>query len=259
MSTTTEAAAGIGHNDPPLDLSAALDLDVLTRQLAADTADLMARVTERLDGFERFKVLAANGIPDDTTLAKAGDFARQLSDSISVADDRRTKIKKPVLDAQRAIDGFFKSRMTDPLDAAKRAVLAAVTAYQQKKAREAAEAAAAERRRLAEEAAALAAKAERTGDDDAMEQAIQREEQAAAIPVAPQPAPVVRTDMGSTIGSRKGPWKVRVTDMSKIPATYLLPNEALLLALVKSTPAIQEKPDSVPGVEFYRETVASIR
>lgn len=256
---STEPAT-IGHNSGALDLTLALDPTQLLSDLQADAQPLFIRKEELIAAFSRFQAATADGIPDEETQARAGDFVRQIAAHVVVVDARRTAIKKPVLEAQRIIDEFFKRDITDPLDAAKRAVLAKVTAFLHKQQQEEAARRRAEAERQRAEAERLAAEAERTASPRMMERALEAEEKAWATGAAPVKVEAVRSDLGTTISSRRGPWKMRVTDISKIPHAYLLPNEPVLIALAKThATSIEAGTQPIEGVEFYRDVTANIR
>jgi hypothetical protein len=50
-------------------------------------------------------------------------------------------------------------------------------------------------------------------------------------------------------------WKARVIDFAKLPDMYKLPNEKALNAMAVSI----KGPSNIPGVEFYFESVLSVR
>lgn len=252
--------ATLGHNSNSIDLALVLDPEQLLADLKAGTTELFTRRDELVTAFERFQTATANGLADDEAAGKAGDFVRMLGDLLKTADTRRTTIKAPVLEAQRVIDNFFKRDLADPVDAAKRAVSASISSYvaaRERAEREARQAAAEAQRR---EAQRLAEEAERTQNAATMDRALDAEaraEQTAAAPVAPPP---VRSGLGTTVSSRKGPIKMRVTDIDKVPRAYLVPSEPMLLGYAKAhAAAIDAGQQPIPGVEFYREVTANIR
>lgn len=257
--TTVAAPPGPGHNQGPLDLSLVLNADQLLADLQADTVALFQRKEELVAAFERFQTATKDGITSDEVLARAGDFSRQLSALLQAIDARRVAIKKPVLDAQRTIDGFFKRDLSDPIDAAKAAVGKKADVYVMEKRREAERRAAEEAARVRAEAQRLAEEAERQQSSRLMDAAVEAEAQAAAVEAAPAAAVHVRSDYGTTVGTRRGPWKVRVVDIAKVPTQYLAVNEPVLLATAKTDPRIDAGEQPIPGVEFYREIKAAIR
>ena len=111
-----------------------------------------------LERFETFQTVTARGIEDDFTAGHAADFCKALKDAASALDEVRTRIKRPVLHAQRLIDGEAR-KLTDPVTAAVREVEARVTVYLQAKEEMARAAARAEAEMLQAEAERLAAEA----------------------------------------------------------------------------------------------------
>lgn len=248
---TTDTAAGIGHNQPPeptLDLSTATLNGILARR--SDT--LATRQAALLAGLDRFKAaIQPDGIPNDETLGRAGDFDRQLRELEQALDAQRTEVKAPVLAASKIIDGHYRS-LSDPLGAGRRVVQDAMSAYAARKRREAEEQARAE-------AAALARKAELAADRGDTATAVALDEQAEQVAQAATAPVRVASDLGTTVFTRKGPWKVRITDAAKIPREYLMPNEPKLLAEARTNKAIEAGEQPIPGVEFYRETKVGTR
>lgn len=254
----TQSTPAAGHNSGTLDLSLALDPDLLLRDMRDDSAGLIARGVELLAAFDRYAA-GGNTIPDADTAARAGDFARQLAAHLATIDARRKAVKQPVLDAQRAIDGFYSSVLADPITAAKSAVTSAVDEYVRRRQREERERQAQEAARQRAEAQRLADAAEQQNNSALMDRAIAAEEAAAATAAAPIQPEMVRSDLGTTISTRKGPWQIRITDDAAVPRQYMTPNGPLLLALAKTLPAIERGEQPIPGVEYYRETKANIR
>lgn len=104
--TTEQPAAGIGDNrGPPLFTPADLQL-----QLGEDHAALFKRRDDLLAGEERVPP-----IDNDEEAAKLGDFIRQITALARKAEGARVTAKEPFLEAERAVDGFFKQIVT-PLD-----------------------------------------------------------------------------------------------------------------------------------------------
>jgi hypothetical protein len=250
---------GPGHNSGTLDLSLALDADQLLADLRADTAALAARTDDLVAAFGRFQARTADGIADDVVLAQAGDFVRQLRAHIAAVDSRRTVVKAPVLAAQRAIDGFFKAALAEPVEHAIKGVTHAVDDYMRRLRAIEAERAREEAARQRAEADRMAREAEQRRSASLMDAAVEAEAKAEALEAAPVAVEPVRSDLGTTISTRHGLWKVRVTDITLVPAQYLVINEAVLIATARTNPAIAAGQQPVPGVEFYREIKSSIR
>ena len=102
----------------------------------------------------------------------AADFCKALKDAASALDEVRTRIKRPVLHAQRLIDGGAK-QLTDPVTAAVREVEARVTVYLRAKEEMARTAARAEAERLALEAEARIADANTSNSAEDIEAAVE--------------------------------------------------------------------------------------
>ncbi|MDB5243749.1 MAG: hypothetical protein JWP57_4375, partial [Spirosoma sp.] len=145
--TYQEPPPPAGHNSEAIDLALLLDADAISAGLRATYADRIARRAELVAGVDRFLALAASGIDGDTMQGRAGDFVRQIMDEAKALELARTTYKKPVLDATRTIDGFFKRELTDPLAEAQKKVAEKMIAYADRKRREAQAAAAAEAQR----------------------------------------------------------------------------------------------------------------
>lgn len=104
------------------------------------------------------------------------------------------------------------------------------------------------KRKEAEEMAALAIQAEQSGDTEFAAEAMAT----AAI----QAATVTLTPKATGCSYRKV-WRHRVTDIQAVPREYMIVNDAALSALAK---AFKDSPaTTIPGVEFYSETVLSGR
>jgi len=155
-----------------------------------------------------------------------------------------------------------KKKLTDPLDTAEKQIKAAISTYtleQERKAREeqarlraeAEERARKERERL--ESQAL--KAMDKGQEEKAEALIEKAESVQVM--TPIAAPTYHAPSG--ISTRKT-WKARVTDESKVPAYYagvlIRPVDGAALNRI----AVMTKgPSSIPGVEFYEDSVVSAR
>ena len=136
-------------NAPVVDLDAALDPALLAAWIEFSYAGHAAAIDALLARFVKFSEVTASGIADDFVAGHAADFARDLKAAARALDETHTRIKKPVLHAQRLIDGSAKA-LSDRVASAVREVEARVTAYLKVKEAEARAAAEAEARRLAE-------------------------------------------------------------------------------------------------------------
>ena len=248
------STAGIGHNNPPLPTPVEL-----ARYLGETESDLLKRRDELLAGVARFEK-AFPVISDDEEQGKASDFHKMIGQAIKKARDRFMPAKKPWLDGGRQVDAFFKS-ITDPLEAAQKAVARPMEAYALQQ-REIA-------RKAREEAARIARdEADRKQRQYLEDQRQQAEAEAAARPPAPtieetiaaadaadradkaanvKSADLTRTrgDLGG-VSSLRDVWEVEVEDITKVPAEYLLFNQALARKAV-SGGKLQE----IPGCRVF--------
>jgi hypothetical protein len=241
--------APAGHNNPPVDLHAALEPRALAAMIAAALARHTAATAALLAEYQRFAATTAAGIADDATDARAVEFAADIKIELDNTDATRAEIKAPVLAAQKAIDGAARV-IADQLDAARTEVQRRHTAYLiAKDTRIRAEAREAAAR--AEEAAwAAAQEANETGEvDKFVEAAAARAEQyaAEAVVFAPVLATTrMRTASGVTSGL-KDDWKFVTTDLAQVPAQYLQINEAAIKA------AIRAGVRSIPGLRIFNQ------
>jgi len=179
--------------------------------------------------------------------------------------DIKTKIKavkeywkEPKAAAQAAHKQLVarETTMLKPLETAENAIKKAMltyTAEREKAAREAAEAARRERDAEAQRLEAIAAQAEAQGDDDTAE--IMRD-MAEAVPVR-----AVEVSAPSVKGtSVRKVWKARVTDEKLVPAYfdgYEL--REINMTMLNNLARWKEGRMEIPGVEFYQDSVMSVR
>ena len=79
--------------------------------------------------FVKFIDVTVSGIADDYTMpVSRADFAKDLKAAANALDETRTRIKKPILHAQRLVDGEAK-KLSDRVASAVREVEARVTTY----------------------------------------------------------------------------------------------------------------------------------
>lgn len=193
-------------------------------------------------------------------------------------EELRKRLKQPVLDAARNIDDQFRQPLAELTDAVQ-VIDQAVKAYVAEQARLRAaeeqrlrEEAARERERLQREAAVEAAKAEalrrqaaeaaergsletaarlnaRADQADARSDARDDAVHHVAVPVVPE-APVKVAGL-----STRERWAFRVTDASKLPREYLMPDESAIRAVVNGLKGNTR----IPGVEVYRDDTVTGR
>lgn len=230
-----ETRPGIGHNRalvPELDP----DIDEIMRPLKARADELHAaeaRVPTALDA---------------ATVGKAADFVKQIGAAAKGTEDARAKTKQPFLDAGKMIDATFKA-VSDPLLALKKRIEGKIGEYQRKVEAEERRRREEEARRAAEDAAKKEAEAQ---TKDALDEAIEAHAEAAkakaAVAAPPQEIARARGDFGSVATTRTA-WKHEITNATKIPREYLMPNDAAIKAAVKA--GVRE----IAGIRIYQETL----
>lgn len=243
------------HNAPVVDLSAALDPAALAPWIEFQYAAHTARRDGLIAAHGRFLAATAQGIADDDVAGRATDFARQLRAASVETDATRTKIKAPVLHAQRLIDGEAK-KIVDSLAAAGADVQARLTAYLQAKEARARAEAEAEAHRLAAEADAAIAAAQAIDTNEATDAAVAAIQEAdlAAQHAAAAPKELSRTrSANGSLAGLKDNWIFTIDDISKVPAHYLTVNDAMVKAAIKT--GVRD----IPGLKIQNDTKVYIR
>jgi hypothetical protein len=242
-------------NAPSIDLTAALDPSSLAWWIEYSYSEHAAAISALLTRFQAFANVTANGIQDDFIAGHAADFARDLKQASAALDETRTRIKKPVLHAQRMIDGSAKA-LTDQVTAAVREVETRVTAYLRAKEVAARAAAEAEAQRLALEAEARIAEANETNDDAAIEAAVESMDAASkADELANAKAlELTRTrGVGGALTALKDNWVAELVDITKVPTAYLQLNDSVVKAAIKS--GVRD----IPGIRIWNDAKAFVR
>ena len=263
MSAASASVATVGHNLPRVDLETALEPGALAAWLTQQYLPHQARHDELMAAYTRFLAATAEGIHTDAVAAKATDFARQFKTAQTDTDATRSRIKAPVLAAQRTIDGSAKS-ITDPLAAAGKTIESRITAWLIEKERAARAAAEAEAAAKEAEAQRLMAEAVQTDDAVVTEAAVEAYEQAETAIAAAQAKPADLTRMHTPLGgvtSLRVNWGYEVEDITKVPAAYLTINDAVVKAAIRSAPRQSDgKPlIAIPGIRIVAEHKATIR
>jgi hypothetical protein len=276
----------IGDNHPPspiVDLAATLAPDILIASIEADFVVEQERVKSLLGAMGRFNALLKSTDGKITSAAiagKAGDFVKQLRDTVKDIEAKREAYKRPIITAGKTIDAAFKNPMISPLQKAAEDVLYEINGYQErerkaesKRQREAAAADALERRRAADaeqaRLAANAAAAESAGDiESALEIEAEAEQVNAlakveAAPAYTPPAAEIKlatqkSDLGSTIGTRVT-WNFELVDIALVPKMFVSLNTDMVKAMLKSDPTIKTGSQPIPGVRFYATQSANVR
>lgn len=280
------ARGAIGGNNPPSPLlpEKLIDPEALPELFAANYGPLVQRGEELSAGLGRWKEKhlvpkpadwpegkawpARYAIPDDADNGRTSNFVRLLtgyaggkSPASGEVDEARAKVKKPILDAGKVVDGWFGG-LRDGIRADVLLMDRAQLEYMQKKLRE-------EQDRRDQEAAAAieeanrkaAAAREADGADEAVAEAVAAEEVAetaikrAEVPVADMTR--TRTAEGTTT-SLGGKWVAKVVDLMalvKAVATGSAPIEFLASDDSFITRSVQAKNGTIsyPGIEISRE------
>ena len=242
-------------NVPHIDLAAALNPDTLAAYLDYQFADHVSNVAVLSVRFDKFLTVTRDGIGDDVMVGHATDFTKELRDEINATDATRTRIKAPVLHAQRLIDGGAK-KLTDKLAAASTTVTSRITEYLRKKEAALRVAAEQEAARLQAEAEARIAEAQATATIEAHDSAVEAIEQAqAAVAVAEaKPLELTRTrSAGGGLTGLKDNWVYEILDLTKVPAHLLTINDAAVKLAVK------QGSREIPGLRIWNDAKAFVR
>jgi len=245
----------MNDNVPHIDLTASLDPDSIEWWLSYQYAEHETAINALIERFIKFSDVTSPGIHDDFVAGHAADFARDLKAAANALDETRTRIKKPVLHAQRLIDGRAK-KLTDQVTAAVREVETRVTAYLRAKEVAARAAAEAEAARLQAEAEQATAEALRTGDITESEAAInlyEASQQADELANA-KALELTRTrGVGGALTALKDNWVAELEDITKVPAAYLQLNDSVVKAAIKT--GVRD----IPGIRIWNDAKAFVR
>ena len=243
-------------NVPAVDLDAALDPASLAAWIEFSYSAHAAAIAALLERFVKFIEVTASGIADDYTAGISADFARDLESGVANAlDETRTRIKKPILHAQRLVDGEAK-KLSDRVASAVREVEARVTTYLRAIEVEARAAAEAEARRLALEAEARIAEANESNTEVAIEAAVESMDAASKADEMANARALEFTrtrGVGGALTALKDIWVFGVGDITKVPVAYLQVNDAAVRAAFKS--GVRE----VPGIRRWNDAQAYVR
>lgn len=265
MNAITQPAspAGIGHNSGDPAPLAVIDLDKLRAGLTDRYMGLAGKVEAHEAAQERFSKANPKGIDDEDTAGRIADWIKQITGLSSTLDDTRKAEKASVLEAGRTIDGFFGS-MGERLAQIKAGGLKALTDYSVLKAERRRAELAAEAKRQAAEAERLAAQAEVQQSVTLEAEAVAAEQRSVDLQAAAASAPVAelsrtRGDFGST-SSVRTTWTYEIDDISKVPTQYLMLNEPMVRAAIKTALKLKGVPQiTIPGLRIVSEQKAVVR
>lgn len=247
-------------NIPTIDIAAALSPDRLAPWLEYELASHASVVAALEARHEKFLQVTANGICDDGVAGHATDFIKELKAAATATDETRTRIKAPVLHAQRLIDGEAK-KLTDKVNGCAAVVTARITVFLRDKEAKARAVAEMEAARLAIEAEAKLVEAQRSATIEAADAAVEAMQEANVAAALATAAPIELTRTRSVTGALTGlkdNWQFRVTDLSKVPAVYLQVNEVMVKVAMKSAgKAVKDL--KIEGLEIYNTPSAYVR
>jgi hypothetical protein len=243
-----DQAFGPGHNRPPI-----------SEVLAADFADLVRAIDADVEAARRD---APTAIATDDDLTKAGAVLKRLLDRMRQVEDERDPQKRPIIEAGREIDGFFR-RLSDIVDSEFRVIKERADDYSRAKAAAEAE----RRRRIEAEAREKEAAARRKAEtakspESAAKAAAEAERQAtrAQVAAAGNAAPV--RGAGVTVSSRKS-IKHRIVDQAALTASLgplgpFIGADAVDKA-IKAKVRIDRMATTIPGVEVFEDNTIGVR
>jgi type IV secretory pathway VirB10-like protein len=236
----------------------------LATVLDADFEDLQAEVAAAVD---RAKALPTT-IKTEAQLAEVGNCIADLRGLAKKIDGTRMDEGRPLLDAQRGINDFFKTLGNQLEDVSKPLQRAADDHAKRKAAeerarreREAAEARRKEEeaRRKAEQAKSDAAAARAEGQAEAAAARAERAEQAASASAAE----LVRTRAFGVTSSAKTVWDFTINDYQALTASMgpLGPfiDRSSVEKAIRSVVRIQKGTTSLPGVEVFEDVRSTFR
>jgi hypothetical protein len=207
------------HNAPPL----AERLEIAHANLAAKAVECAGLVPGTLAP-----------VTTDEDAGAYAETAKTLKGCLSAIETARKKEKDQILKDGRAIDGHFAT-MSEPVKAAADRVVAEINAFQTKKLEE--------QRRLQREA----------------DERARKEAEAFDEPPPPVAAPVIAKEAARVVGfsgtkaAASVKWVGEVTDTSKVPREYLVPDKALI------DRAIAMGVRDIPGVRIFEQVRTAIR
>ncbi len=227
---------------PAIDAVAAFDDALRQREGFIDRIDALIAASERA---------IAN---DDETAGRCADLQRQISAAAKVVDGEREMVKRPYLEAGRAVDEAAK-RHSVRLNGALQSVRGKIETYARQKLREQEQQrqreieAQRERKRIAQEEAEKARAAGEPVPDP---------EPVAPAPPPPKPTLSVRGDYGSVASVQKV-WKGEIEDWNKA-FKAVSSNENVRDAVQKAVNAlIRSGTREIKGVRIYEDVGVRVR
>lgn len=189
-------------------------------------------------------------IVDAESYAIATEELKAIKSKYREIEEQRKGLKKPIDEAARRIQGFFRPPL-DFLSQAESVIKRKITdwnAEQDRIRREAQRKADEQARKERERLEARARKAEESGKAEKAEQLAQQAETVTPA-IVPTETPKAKGISTRTV------WRFRITDKSKIPDQYKSVDEKKIAGVVRSL----GEDTAIPGVEIYPEQVVAAR
>lgn len=187
---------------------------------------------------------------DDDMYSLAGREILDIKSKMKTIKETRMAITRPIDAAKKGVMDFFRAPM-EHLEKAEKILNGLMIEYRGKKKAErqaAEEAARVKQKKIDDEAEAEAAKLRAAGKTEEAE-AVEAEAEA-----APPAVQIDEIEEVKGVHTRKN-YKFRITDASKIPAEYLIPDEKKIGQVVRAMKDMA----SIPGVEVYCDEKISTR
>jgi len=162
---------------------------------------------------------------------QATELLRAVKAEAKALEEMRTSVKRPLVEAGRQLDSWFRS-LSELLDRAEKALKSAVGAWQ------------VEERRRYTAAFTAAAEAHAAADHAAVQSALIQA--SACSTTAPQ---------GTTI---REVWQATIVDPGAVPRAWCVPDEVRIRASARVCPPTAQ-PKPIPGVEYRLTSAMTVR
>lgn len=230
----TEAPTSDGAQRPNSD---PMNAEQLLSSIAFENEDLLAKVTAIVATAEEWGKL--DTLRDAEDAEDLTNFMSQVGNALDMADKRRDLRKRPYDECAKVVQKFFKEKAIDLLVSKKEALKKKLLVPYLEKVKKANEAEAA-RRAAAAQAAIDAAKTPE-------EVKVATKDLKSAKTFAKSTG--IKTDFGAKTHLTMT-WSYEVMDIAKVPAKYLVVDNAALMAVIRT--GTEEKPVEIPGILVKR-------
>lgn len=229
MSDTAQPAAALRNSDP-------LSVKQLESELLLENEDAMQRLAELLKQFDQWDKLPVVNTKDNAEAM--ADFLEQVKNLHEMVDDRRDKRKRPYDACATLIQNVLKKGIIDVLAERKKPLAAKMTVWLEKQ----------------KEIAKVKALVALQDAKKALDEAKTPDEVKAAIKAAKEAEKSakgagLKTDFGAS-QSLTGTWGYDVEDITKVPAKYLVVDNAAVMAVLRT--GTEAAPVHIPGLKTKR-------